>query len=468
MTHQSRPSGVRLPSVIFFVAAMFLTLVFMSGCAKMNIGVDVYKGDLLLPDDSKLARSVGVARFAYDFTGRYLDALNQELKDKKVQDKPPYNLHSAGVYLINLRHVFEQEGIEDLWKQYETTAAAYAAQGAGPAQSGSTHAPTDVSAQRNAARSRLENALARFGNMCISAGQQTGLARAIEMRSWADFVLPAPILNMLVSGAVAETDFRISEGILLEQSGRFIVSLVADVEDTSQRKTVARLMQSSTPGLIITAIDRAYSAKLAGLPETFETLDWSTINNVHVDGWGNEQFVVAKDEIGNWNIKSVQSDPQDVVNAVFDTTAAMVNIVGSRYGITLNQNSSPSDGTLNGQQTSQFLQDEMKASEAQDVLAQLRSARQALRASLTRAETLAASSNNSQAAIDFAIEAAKGYAARVNEIEFDSSSASPNPNPAAPGGSTAPSGSNVTGSPKGTSPSGLGSGAGLGHPAPNP
>ena len=52
--------------------------------------------------------------------------------------------------------------------------------------------------------------------------------------------------------------------------------------------------------------------------ETLQQLDkqnWQNINTIRVAGGGNTNYVVAKDDIGNWYVKNYSADPKDIIKS---------------------------------------------------------------------------------------------------------------------------------------------------------
>jgi hypothetical protein len=46
---------------------------------------------------------------------------------------------------------------------------------------------------------------------------------------------------------------------------------------------------------------------------------WQNINTVRVSGAGSTNFVIAKDDVGNWYVKSMGADPEEMIKAVTNT-----------------------------------------------------------------------------------------------------------------------------------------------------
>lgn len=63
--------------------------------------------------------------------------------------------------------------------------------------------------------------------------------------------------------------------------------------------------------------------KKDGLRGSLEKLFWQNINRVTVNGGGNTNYALAKDDVGNWYVKAYSSDPEPVIKAA--TSLALFN-----------------------------------------------------------------------------------------------------------------------------------------------
>ena len=54
----------------------------------------------------------------------------------------------------------------------------------------------------------------------------------------------------------------------------------------------------------------------------FADHNWSNINTVYASGWGKGSMALIKDDIGNWNLKGFDSDPEDLLKAYKDVSIA--------------------------------------------------------------------------------------------------------------------------------------------------
>ena len=62
------------------------------------------------------------------------------------------------------------------------------------------------------------------------------------------------------------------------------------------------------------------------LEKLFEDHNWSKINTVYASGQGKTSVALIKDDIGNWNLKSFDSDPGDLLDAYKNLTLAGVDL----------------------------------------------------------------------------------------------------------------------------------------------
>lgn len=69
---------------------------------------------------------------------------------------------------------------------------------------------------------------------------------------------------------------------------------------------------------------------------------WQTINSVRVSGAGDTNYVVAKDDIGNWYVKNYSSDPKDIIKSA--KNLALFGI-GSQMGTNLLKDGEGGAGT---------------------------------------------------------------------------------------------------------------------------
>lgn len=76
---------------------------------------------------------------------------------------------------------------------------------------------------------------------------------------------------------------------------------------------------------------------------------WQNINSVRVAGAGRTNYVIAKDDVGNWYVKRYSSDPKDIINSA--KKLAMFNM-GSQMNMNLVNRITAKDGMSSGTQQS--------------------------------------------------------------------------------------------------------------------
>ncbi|MCZ6652092.1 MAG: hypothetical protein O7D91_03600 [Planctomycetota bacterium] len=334
------------------VLAGLISALLCSGCmSKLTISVDVYKGPLINSPEAQLGEAVGLARNTYSM----IKDLQSEGVKKTYSHNRLFGMKTGDLLARHMEYVAEaykgvsgERGIDELWVNYTSL------DHSDPA--------------RVEARAKLADALFRYGASCEGLGRLRGLPAAVKLH-----------FNVLF----AFFDRReLREGIGLEEAGRWIKFLADNAADTSSRTSIARMMQSVTTG------HAATMATAAPLPNWFtpgiiKALDrayWSEINEITVVGAAKTEYVIVKDEIGNWHIKSLIADQDEIVNAVFDGAEGMVGILAAYYGVTASR--APISDTDVPQVSSAFVDRQLQAAKADRTAGTIRTAKLGLQVSL--------------------------------------------------------------------------------------
>ncbi|MBI1851782.1 MAG: hypothetical protein HYR85_15690 [Planctomycetes bacterium] len=266
----------------------------VAGCSTLDIQVDVYKGSLVNSREAELVEAVGLARDIYQSYGSPNSRANVLERDEYPDQ------------MWETIRIYEEDGIENLWAKYQGM----------PCEPADWDKLSSTASPRTVLRAQLARGLCRFAGALISAGQGKGVGPEVQLSH------PSVI-------GVSESDKkRLAHGIALEESGRRIFTLVDDSMDSSDRTSISRLMQNVSLGLL-----GGNAAELLGLKGYFDKASWSEINTINVGGFGTTQYVLIKDEIGNWHIKTVVTDSSEVIAAMFDSVSMAVNLVGQAYGV---------------------------------------------------------------------------------------------------------------------------------------
>ena len=416
----------------------------LCGCAHLNIGVDVYKGDLLLNEDGKLAKAAGEARMAYQLAREYASTKNRGIpligtmneilpSDWATNEKPDDPATTKlDQYIERCIQAYTDDRIDERWAEFSKLAP--------PGDNSSAEARQSYMNARHS----LEMSLFHFGSICVALGQERGVQDALALNLGVGHAIES-LQNM-----TNDRPTNLKTGIVLEEAGANIILMVDDSEGSSKgQQSIAHLMQSVTTGLVAETASHGIiggtMSALADFPKDVDARSWANINNIEVSGIGGEKYVIIKDEIGNWHIKSLVSDETAVVNAVFDTTTDFVNVIASHYGLGASTSGEQSDNGTNSTATvmSSFVQTQTDLGNAQQARAELNKANSALRTSLGAA----LADQTSTTMHDAVISAITLYAAEVQNISFTPSSGAAT-TPQASGTQT---GSSTGGSSAGTS-----------------
>ena len=101
-----------------------------------------------------------------------------------------------------------------------------------------------------------------------------------------------------------------------------------DAADPQYRNMLTEWVQYLFPEEIRNRNDRDSEKRKRELDKLF----WQNVNTVTVGGGGFTNFVLAKDDVGNWYVKAYSSDPEAIVKSA--TSLAMFN-AGSRLNVNL-------------------------------------------------------------------------------------------------------------------------------------
>ncbi len=105
---------------------------------------------------------------------------------------------------------------------------------------------------------------------------------------------------------------------------------VTTFQDSPQLGWNNMLTDRAIKGLPLISDLFATGNRVGSRQEVREEVDkqfWHNINRVRVSGGGRTNYVVAKDDVGNWYVKSYSTDPQDIIRSA--KSLAMFNLSGS-------------------------------------------------------------------------------------------------------------------------------------------
>lgn len=358
----------------------------VTGCATLKIGVDVYKGPLLKSDDAQLGAAVGLARNVY------LGLKGLEAKAVRTRTRLPLEVVAPR---------WGRQGRENLAKHMREVAGAYEGDDAG--DNGIDELWARYSAMAGAddgraeARNRLARELFRFGSSCAGLGRLRGVPQAVRLHF--------PVLGILTADVNELTD-----GIGLEEAGRWIMFLADDAVSDDPQTPIARMMESVTTGFTASIIAAVPFRLMPAVDEGLENAHWSEINEISVFGMGNTEYVIVKDEIGNWHIKSLQADPSEIVNAVFDGAEAVVGVLAAYYGVDASRDAIGKDGVPAVSET--FVKRRVAAAQADSKRRSIQSANLGFQASLA----VALQQKTDDVARKLFESAVKGYVGQIGAL----------------------------------------------------
>ncbi|MEX5217258.1 MAG: hypothetical protein NW701_05480 [Nitrospira sp.] len=78
----------------------------------------------------------------------------------------------------------------------------------------------------------------------------------------------------------------------------------------------------------VVAIDGTVKDRINMVKRLFADHHWSKINTAYASGWGKTKMAFIKDDIGNWNLKSFDNAPEELLNAYADFAKTTVEKAG--------------------------------------------------------------------------------------------------------------------------------------------
>lgn len=331
------------------------------GCrSRLRVDVDVYTGPLVESEQTRVASAVGIARAMRDIALRasgqaYSEAdqgapafivnRNPGMSEQRlvpwrsrgfgdlhflddpnadyVAINPPSNERGAHTSLTARVFVNRHASLGQLFAglaeyygalEIECRYDEFLARGEprGPNQQSTV--------EGDAARRELFARLISFGDACRVVGQQIGVAEIQK--------------HLFVDPRV------LSAAVTLDESGRILKN---EIDSVNQRQNslagvefsqISSLMASQAPSTVLTAFEQTVPWWNRGLIEkVFNARYWKNINKVEVQGAGTTEYMLIKDEIGNWHLKQAVVDPTKIINAINTASIVAVKIAGAAFGV---------------------------------------------------------------------------------------------------------------------------------------
>jgi len=292
-----------------------------AGCAslagsRLKIEVSVYKGPLIQSQATRLASAVGLARSirttAAEAASQFIRFPDQRKVFQEIVDRfDGTEKYGPGI------DVFVKEYIENCkacqFKQPSEICKACQSKKESDSATG----------LRNEEHRTLCNALITFSDEAVAIAHYLGVKESM--------------LGLLSLDRELK---RIT--VAIEETGKILRDMVdsinrADTLVSSQDQAmteISSLMASQSPGTLV-GIQRLSPIFGSLIRRIYEDRYWENINTVKVAGSGDVQYVLIKDEIGNWHLKKATFDPSKIINAINSISVAAINNAAAASGVPL-------------------------------------------------------------------------------------------------------------------------------------
>lgn len=339
-----------------------------SGCmrSQLKIDVSVYTGDLVLSESSRIASAVGIARSLRDTclreAGRHFAAADDGTPSFLVRRNPTNSQSGASADSTGLPDG-RRRGAFDFNALGKPNADYIQVKPPNPDDGFASSRLTDrIYVQRDATAGQLLMSLAQFyDNLAIDAryndyiksdrvNQENAATTAVTRRRLLDSlttfaeaaetigiyigVVPATFGSIAGAGGINE----VIMGVTAEEAGRVISQSIDSINNGEsmggrgrELSSISALMANQAPGIVLTAVSTGYFGKQ--VQAQYEAKYWKNINQVCVDGSGEVQYMLIKDELGNWHLKQATVDPTRIINAISAVSIATVKIASAAMGV---------------------------------------------------------------------------------------------------------------------------------------
>lgn len=328
----------------------------LSTASSIRVEVDVYKGPLSLELDTQWAELLGVVNETedvFEYMERSFRFLSMPMKKCKKLEYSEYKKYPSETWIVGdigmgERHCYYLYGlkkeVEDIKKIRDAMLQSLEYSKNKPIRNQTAH---DILNCRNNNTSgncpkikkilrdvselaaRLK-AKALFWSQLMLISQSDSYVVRINMASTASGL--AQYSNQMASRA---------DALLKQLEGKLRQALPTSVylRDTSTTDfpNLHAWNRAAAPALLSEMIIHPLSA--FGSEETFDRIRvierlfadhyWTNINTVYGSGQGEVRMALIKDDIGNWDLKSFDSDPTELVDAYKDITLAGLKAAAS-------------------------------------------------------------------------------------------------------------------------------------------
>ncbi|MGB0717264.1 MAG: hypothetical protein ACPGXK_15405 [Phycisphaerae bacterium] len=344
-----------------FACSLFGVLASTGCVSRLRVDVDVYTGPLINAVESRLGMAVGIARGIRD---NAIDLAGSEYRNAS-RDCPPF---------LVIEHASEQSAPGTLL----SANANYVAIEADPASPDPHQSlQTKIYMNEHAQRAQLFAGIAEYYDELAIDGAYAALLEAggpfgdaasckqLDNCSAQNLVigkllaysqlcraLAVPVgtteeLKWFGDDKIRQASATIDEaGQILQLHVDSVIYAFRKQDGKSHDAEISAVMRSQAPSTVLAlrrelrTFDRYY------IDRVFGSKYWKNINTVNVEGSGEVEYMLVKDEIGNWHLKQATVDPTKILNAINTVSVAAVRIAAAAAGIPI-----PS-----GQQTAESVQ----------------------------------------------------------------------------------------------------------------
>ena len=283
--------GTRIRAFVLSFVSVALTM--SVGCSSLKINVSVYDGPMVDAPEARLAWGVGLAR-AIKAIAEDTSARGQRPASKT--DRMPRYAEKDAFLLDDLAGFYNDLQIDDLFN-------AFVVDGERPS------------------RRKLSRALLAFAADAQAIAQRIGLPELVRSQMW-ELLIPNPRNAEYVAALVAiDESGRILQGLADSSLNEDLKSsLSGDGNNAVYLARIRHVMASQAPGTLLTAIKNnpAWygSAVKRYIERIYDERYWKPFNPLKVGAIGGDlTTLMVKDEIGNWQLKSVTTDPKKAIEA---------------------------------------------------------------------------------------------------------------------------------------------------------
>lgn len=287
----------------------------LTACSSLKIKVSVYDGPMLDPWEGRIAAAYGLAgaiqTVADDLVcpdGKAATRVQRCAKDHKI-------------LLEGLEKNYVDLGIAKRYEKYCT------------ARDGD---------KKTVEETKLLSALIAYSDYTQVIAQRIGTLELRKSMTPLDWFLPPLILPFNIEYITALVALDESARIMKDLANSVIAEREGEKSDNDDNDVflsrIHYVMSSQAPGTLMTLIrnnptlfGQLFSNKY--IRKIYDERYWKTINPVEVSAVGDAFVMLVKDDIGNWQLKAVKTDPTKVIDASYEVVRAIIKAYTASQGL---------------------------------------------------------------------------------------------------------------------------------------